>query len=283
MSDRLADVSARLEGIRQLDTVVNAMAGIAAARARQARGQIDAVDAYAATIASAMERIVGLAPDADPQSAAAAPRTALVVFCAEQGFAGAFSERVLDAIGPDISKCEVFLIGSRGETLAATRSIVADWRSAMPSHSPNIPKFADRVADALFGRIGSGEIDCLDAVFTAWKQNGPVVERRRLFPVDLSAQAHDTSGDFPLLNLPAETLLVSLGRDYVHALICNAALHAFAAENEARMAAMAAARNQIGRELTALSALERRVRQEAITAEIIELATGEAASRDRAR
>jgi F-type H+-transporting ATPase subunit gamma len=64
-----------------------------------------------------------------------------------------------------------------------------------------------------------------------------------------------------------------------NALICNAALHAFAAENEARTAAMAAARRQIENELAEFRATERRVRQEAITAEIIELATGERASR----
>ena len=45
------------------------------------------------------------------------------------------------------------------------------------------------------------------------------------------------------------------------------------------MAAMAAARRQIEHELAELRATERRVRQEAITAEIIELVTGERASR----
>jgi cation transport ATPase len=62
-------------------------------------------------------------------------------------------------------------------------------------------------------------------------------------------------------------------------LICNAALHAFAAENEARMEAMAAAHNQIERQLSALRARQQNVRQEEITAEIIELAAGETASR----
>jgi F-type H+-transporting ATPase subunit gamma len=45
------------------------------------------------------------------------------------------------------------------------------------------------------------------------------------------------------------------------------------------MEAMAAARNQIERQLAALLATQRQVRQEEITAEIIELAAGETASR----
>ena len=85
------------------------------------------------------------------------------------------------------------------------------------------------------------------------------------------------------LNLAPETLLSELAADYLHAQLCNAALHAFAAENEARMEAMAAARSQIERQLSALRATQRLVRQEEITAEIIELAAGETASRTNSR
>jgi F-type H+-transporting ATPase subunit gamma len=42
---------------------------------------------------------------------------------------------------------------------------------------------------------------------------------------------------------------------------------------------MAAARSQIDRQLEALQAMQRRVRQEEITEEIIELAAGETANR----
>jgi len=81
------------------------------------------------------------------------------------------------------------------------------------------------------------------------------------------------------LNLAPGALIDELAADYLHAQLCNAALHAFAAENEARMEAMAAARNQIERQLSELQATQRHVRQEEITAEIIELAAGETASR----
>ncbi len=64
MTERLADISARIDGIRQLGTVVNAMRGIAAARAQQARSQLVAVDSYAATIAAAIGRTLALASPA---------------------------------------------------------------------------------------------------------------------------------------------------------------------------------------------------------------------------
>jgi F-type H+-transporting ATPase subunit gamma len=285
MTERLSDISARIDGIRQLGAVVNAMRGIAAARAQQAHSQLVAVDSYAATIARAIGRTLPLVPAGRSTPARRSARPALVLFCAEQGFAGAFSERVLDAVGKDISAPELFLIGTRGNAIAAERGIHAAWHGPMSSHSLGIPKLADRISEALYSGLAKGAIDRLDAVFSQWQPgHGIVIERRRLFPLDLSGFSYPTNAGAPVLNLAPEALLIDLTADYVHAQLCTTALHAFAAENEARMEAMASAHSQIERQLSALQATQRIVRQEEITAEIIELAAGETASRsDRYR
>lgn len=279
MTERLADISARIDGIRQLGAVVNAMRGIAAARAQQARTQLAAVDGYALTIGSAIGRAVSLLALDRPDSKRRSTRPALILFCAEQGFAGAFSERVLDAAGPDLATSEIFLVGTRGTTAAAERNVVPRWTTSVPSHSLGLPKLADGIAEALYARIATGEIDELDAIFSQWQPgHGTHIVRRRLFPLDMTVFPRPANNDAPLLNLAPENLLSELTADYVHAQLCHAALHAFAAENEARMEAMASARHQIERQLSSLRATQRMVRQEEITAEIIELAAGETAS-----
>jgi F-type H+-transporting ATPase subunit gamma len=282
MTERLADINARIAGVQQLGAVVNAMRGIAAARAQQARRQLEAVDAYALTIASAIGRTLPLVPP--PADRRGEPRRrALVVFVAEQGFAGAFSEHVLNAIVPEMPVAELFLVGTRGNGLAAGRGIVGGWSGAMPSHSPGIPKFADRIAEAVYARIEAGEINELEVVFTRWRPaEGARIERRRLFPLETSA-IPAVAGASPLVYLVPEALLQALTADYVHAQLCQAALYAFAAENEARMQAMALAHNHIDRRLEQLRGRQRQVRQEEITAEIIELSIGEQASRLRLR
>lgn len=280
MTERLADITARIDGMRQLGAVVNAMRGIAAARTHQARSQLVAVDSYMATIAVAIGRTLASFSSDRPDGMSGSSRSALVVFCAEQGFAGAFSERVFDAIGADLIASDLFLIGMRGSAVAAERGLAARWKSAMPSHSAGVPKLADRVAEALYFPIATGKIDRLDAIFSEWQPaHGIHVNRRRLFPFDMSQFPRSQDADAPLLNLAPEALLTELTADYLHAQLCNAALHAFAAENEARMEAMAAAHNQIERQLSTLRVTQQSVRQEEITAEIIELAAGETASR----
>jgi F-type H+-transporting ATPase subunit gamma len=277
MTERLADISARIDGIRDLGAVVNAMKGIAAARAHVARGQVDAVDSYAATIATAMSRVMGPANSMPKDNDTG--KLGLLVFCAEQGFAGAFSERVLDSLDGTLDAETLFLIGTRGLSITQARGVNPHWSAALPSHTAGIPKLADQITTAIYRAVSKGRIDALDVVFSGWESGHPSLVRQRLFPVDLSELA--PTKERALTQLPDDILLTSFGQEYFNAQVCKAALHAFAAENEARMEAMTSAGRQIAREMEAFQATLRRVRQEAITAEIIELSTGAASSQDR--
>jgi F-type H+-transporting ATPase subunit gamma len=279
MTERLADINARISGVRQLGAIVNAMRGIAAARAQQARSQLAAVDAYAGTIGQAIGRALALRPVERVGGGRTAVKRALILFCAEQGFAGAFSEHALNFAGDEIATSELYLIGSRGAAIAAEKGIAPTWKNRMPSHSSGVPKLADRIAEALFAGIVSGKIDRVDIIFNQWRQAQRThVERRPLFPLDWAMFNAAEQANPPLTYLKPETLLAELTFAYMHAQLCNAALHAFAAENEARMEAMAGAHGEIERNLNSLLSMQRILRQEEITAEILELAAGVAAT-----
>lgn len=282
MTERLADVSARIDGIRQLGAVVNAMKGIAAARASTARAEIKAVDSYAATIGAAISNALGPAGPISPAETSDGQnddRIGLLVFCAEQGFAGAFSERVLGSIDTELSAASLFLIGTRGLSIAAARNLDLDWSAPMSSHTPGIPKLADKITKAIYRALGEGRFERMDMIHAGWASGQPQVVRQVLLPSDLSVLP-PPGATRPLTQLSTDALITSLSGDYLHALVCKAALHAFAAENEARMEAMSAAGSQITRKLGKFEATLRQVRQEAITAEIIELGTGTVSARD---
>jgi F-type H+-transporting ATPase subunit gamma len=275
MTLRLADIGARIEGVQQLGAVVNAMHGIAAARAQQARTQVEAVDSYAATIAGAIGRALALMSSPPHAGPTAPSRSALVVFAAEQGFAGAFSEHVFASLGGDLAGSLLFLVGTRGATVLAERGVEPVWRGTMPSHSAGIPRLADQISEVLYAGIAKGEIVKLDVVFSQWEPgHAAEIQRAALLPLDLTRFPSPTQASRPLHNLAPADLLAGLTADYLQAQLCHAALHAFAAENEARMEAMAAARDQVGHQLAKLRTRERMVRQEEITAEVIELAAG---------
>jgi len=103
MAERLSDVAAQIQNVRQLAAVVTAMRGIAVSRAQRGRALLAGIVAYTDVVSRAIGEALNFLPTT--MSAAPVPQHAkrgLIVFCAEQGFAGAFSEHVFEAAGGDL-------------------------------------------------------------------------------------------------------------------------------------------------------------------------------------
>jgi F-type H+-transporting ATPase subunit gamma len=284
MTERLADISARIDGIEKLGSVVNAMRGIAAARSRQAQAELAAVDSYAEAIKAAIGHILPMVRMPYAGHGAGPPRRVTVVFLAEEGFVGNFSEKMLHALADRDETAVLLLVGTRGGALARERGLEPVWQGAMPSRTASIPKLADTLAETIYRGVADGSVETLDVRYAAVGASGTVETRQMpLLPFDPLGMPAAAGRDEPLLQLPPADLLDKLAGEYLHAQLCRAALHAFAAENQARMLAMARTHGEVERMLHALQVRQRIVRQEEITAEIIELAAGETASRRTAR
>jgi F-type H+-transporting ATPase subunit gamma len=154
----------------------------------------------------------------------------------------------------------------------------------MATHADAIPGFANRLADALYGYVAAGAIAAADILFSrSVPGNGIIIDRHSLLPIDFRRFARPIEKQAPLTTIAPQALLEQLAAEYVFAQLCRAAMHAFEAENEARMLAMASAKTNIETKLAGLSQRERQLRQEEITTEIIELAAGPRALASRRR
>jgi F-type H+-transporting ATPase subunit gamma len=284
MAERLSDLVAQIASVGQLEAVVTAMRGIAASRAQQARSALAGVEAYAEVVSGAIGQALSLMPaDGPPPASPRRQSRGLILFCAEQGFAGAFSERVFDAVAGDLEGATVFLVGTRGAAVAEERDIRPAWTAPMATQVGAIQSFANRLADALYERVAGGTVANVDVVFSRLRSgHGIEIDRHSLLPVDLSRFARPVQNQPPLIALAPWVLLERLASEYVYAQLLEAAMHAIAAENEARMMAMAAAKDNIASKLAGLSQREHQLRQEEITTEIVELAAGSEALRRRA-
>ena len=276
MAERLSDVSAKIRNIRQLEAVVTALRGIAASRAQQARSLLAGIEAYSAVVSRAIGKALPLLPtDIRPGSKRRREPIGLILFCAEQGFAGAFSERILDAAGVDGAGAVTFLIGTRGLAAARERGPAPVWSTPMASHVDAIPALANAIADALYARITSGVLSAIQMIVPRSTPSGAItIDRHSLLPLDLALFAGASETAPPLTTLKPQELLERLTAEYVYARLCEAAMHAYEAENQARMMTMTAARHNIKPRLAALTQREQQFRQEEITNEIIELAVG---------
>ncbi len=280
MAERLADIVSQIHNIRQLNAVVTAMRGISASRAQKGRSLLAGIEAYTAVISRSIGEALALVPaDRIIAQERHVAKRGLIFFCAEQGFAGAFSERVFEAAGADDDGAVNLVVGTRGAAVASERGITADWSDAMTTRIDGIASLANQLADVLYGYLAKQAIAKVDILFPRSVAGAIRIDRNSLLPIDFTRFARPQNALPPLSTLPPEVLLERLAAEYVYARLCEAAVHAFVAENDARMTAMVAAKHNTEAKLAILRQREQQVRQEEITTEIIELAAGAEASK----
>lgn len=293
MSNKLSEVQARMNGVHGLESVVGAMRGIAAARSREARSRLDGIRACARIVSEAIGDAVLLIDDhASHETANARGKqdaSMVIVLCAEQGFVGTYNEHVIDAALASItgtthaSSTEYLLLGDRGIVAATERGLNVGWSAPMVTHADEVPALADRLTGVLFQRLVAGRTTRVSVVHATPNPTASVqTVEQTLLPFDygrFSAASPATARrNPPLINLAPQQLLSQLAEEYIFAQLCEAIMLSFAAENEARMRAMIAARTNVHDKLEALTGDYRRLRQEEITSEIVELSAGSIAA-----
>ncbi|MBC8751130.1 MULTISPECIES: F0F1 ATP synthase subunit gamma [Paraburkholderia] len=278
MSGKLSEIESRSATARQLDAVIGAMRGIAAARSREAQGRLPGIRSSASTVGAAIGAVLAHRAGVSAKTPERGAQIVIALF-AEQGFVGAFNEQILDhaLTRHPSADCEWLLVGTRGEIAANERRVAFAWSSPAASHADDVPVLASRITDALYLRLDQRPVT---GVFVVHAMPGiaarsEVVEHR-LIPFDFSRFRVALRDLPPLLTLPAERLLAGLVEAYVYVELCEALMLSFAAENEARVRAMLAAGANVKETLDELTHRYRQVRQDEITADIVELAAGAA-------
>lgn len=278
MSSRLGELSQHLETTRELAGVIGAMRGIAAARSRDAQQRLAGVRAYAATLGQAIGEGLGLLSEFERPAAPDDRLQAhlLLVLSAEQGFVGTFNERLVEVAARLLQQRpgDLLMVGARGQISAADRGLLPVWSQPMAVHPDETQALAGCVAEALYARLDPQRATRVSLVHGIPGQPGSqAVVTRSLLPFDYSRFPVEPGDTSPRVNLDRGQLVLQLAEEYVYAELCEALMLSCAAENEARMHAMIAAQENIGRRRDDLQAQFRRVRQDEITDEIIELSS----------
>jgi F-type H+-transporting ATPase subunit gamma len=291
MSNKLSEVQARMNGVHGLESVVGAMRGIAAARSREARSRLEGIRACAQIVGAAIGDALLLIDEHTSHDATDRNRGAdrdaavVIVLCAEQGFVGTFNEHVIDAALASAtastrpSSTEYLMLGGRGIVTAAERGLSVGWSAPMITHADEVPALADRLTSALFQRLNAGRATRVTVVHATPNPSASVqTVEQTLLPFDFGRFPITPRRDPPLVTVAPQRLLTQLAEEYIFAQLCEAIMLSFAAENDARMRAMIAARTNVHDRLETLTGDFRRLRQEEITSEIVELSAGSIAA-----
>jgi F-type H+-transporting ATPase subunit gamma len=166
------------------------------------------------------------------------------------------------------------LVGARGLALAREQGMTVTDAGSMASHLGGIGEVADRIGDLVRQRATSGAPLVVEVVHPRRAATGPaVIERRHLLPIDLQPRT-GTRGLPPLMMLPTLALASQIAGEYVHACLFQFLAESFAAANAASLEVLQAAHAHLDEMVGALRRTENVLRQEEITAEVLEVITG---------
>ena len=272
---RLVEIEAHIASMSELRNIVGAMRSLSGMRMQEAQRVLPGIRRYAEVMAAGIaDTLLIMGQPELPRNAQG--QLALVLCTAEHGFVGGFNERLVEAaqstLGPRDS---LFVLGSRGASLALERQRPASWTHAMATRCAAAPETVQRLSAELYRRMIRGEIARVAVIFARYRQGATAtIERRLLLPLDMVSLAVKRVRPRPLHNLDPVALHERLVAEYVFALLTEAVVESIASENAARLAAMESAHDNVSKELERLRHDALQARQSEITTELIELVTG---------
>ena len=153
--------------------------------------------------------------------------------------------------------------------LAKDNHLKVDWHVPMATHIGGVPGIARRVTDHL------ADITAARVAFAAYEPGGQYdVVVRDILPLDPALLKGMGVVQPPLHQLDPYVLLARLSGEYLFAEVTRAIMESLASENGARLQVMSAADHNIGDKLETLGRQRNHLRQEAITAELLDVVTG---------
>jgi len=196
----------------------------------------------------------------------------LIAVCAEHGFVGAFNERLVDRAEAELQASplsKLAVVGRRGAMLAEERGLPIAVSFPMATHVGGVLGVTRPVADYMRATAKAR------IVYGAYRQGGNFeIEVKDILPLNPAILIRSRQRSAPLHHLAPETLLRRLASEYLFAEVTRAVMQSLASENAARLRVMEAADRNIGDKVEILTRMERSVRQETITAELLDVITG---------
>ena len=287
----LLDIRWRIKSVKNTQQITKAMKMVSAAKLKRASDRVVNARPFANKMSDVLDELASQTtedfhhPLLDPRGD---QKYLLVLITADKGLCGAFNTNLLKAAQTFVKenadkRIDLMAIGRKGRDFFRRRraEIVGEYVGLTGKGRVDFSE-ALEVADDVIKRFTEDEE--IDKVFLIFAEFKTVLSQRivveQLLPVSETVEQETTGSeetkDYIYEQPPAE-IFSRLLPNLVETKIFRALLESIASEQGARMTAMDAASKNAGDLASSLTLNMNRVRQAAITREIIEIVSGAAA------
>ncbi len=277
----LRDIKNRIKSVRNIQQITKAMKMVAAARIRKAEDQLKAARPYAEALKTMVGELTeGMDEVLHPlMEVRPVERVAVVIVSSDKGLCGGYNNNLLKLAWEDVGTQlpdRLVAIGAKVNKYLARRKV--DPTVAKMSWEPNF-ELAEELAELLTDWFVSGEVDQVVCYYTqAASAVNQVAVREVLLPLQTEDVAEVGEGGASKVSFKfepsADATLEALLPRYVRNSIYKVLMESKVAELGARLKAMTNATDNADKLADELTLQFFRLRQEAITNEILEISGG---------
>ena len=279
----LIDIRRRIRSVKNTQQITKAMKMVSAAKLRRAQDAMFAARPYARKMMEVLNSLATRArPDAHPLlQEHGDERVLLVVITADKGLCGGFNANIIRGASRFLEeqqrrerKLEVDLVGRKGRDFFRRRRYRVRSEHIGLFQALQFPA-AQRIAQSLVKSYVEREVDRVHIAYNEFKT---VIAQKVVVEQPLPIRKLEFDPREPPLDYLYEpspgAIFDEILPKHVEIQVWRALLESAAAEHGARMAAMDAATNNAGEMIDRLTLYMNKVRQAAITKEIIEVVSG---------
>ena len=277
----LLDIRRRIRSVKNTQQLTKAMKTVSAAKLRRSQERVFSARPYADQLKKVLANLTRRVEEISHPLLEVRPeqRILFIVVTADRGLCGAFNSNITRTAMGFIrehsgQQIQIVAVGRKGRDFFRRRNI--------PIRAEFVNIFsrldygtAKDIAEAVSQAYADGEVD---AVYMLYNEFKSVIQQRivveKVLPLSrIETETSQPQTDYIFEQPPQEIFNRMLPR-YVEIQIYRALLESAAAEHGARMASMDTASRNAGEMIDSLTLNMNRIRQAAITREIIEVVSG---------
>jgi F-type H+-transporting ATPase subunit gamma len=287
----LLDMRRRIKSVKNTQQITKAMKMVAAAKLKRAQDRVTASRPFAQKMSEVLSGLSAKVADEVSHpllNERGDEKYMIVLVSADKGLAGGFNANIIKATQAFINEnsaksTELVAVGRKGRDYFKRRSVeIADEYIGLTGSGQVVHQDALDIARKIIQRFTEDtSIDKVFLVYTEFRtvlSQKPIIEQ--ILPVPPLAQDDATASSAQaeyIYEQPAAQIFERLLPKQVETQLYKAMLESVASEQGSRMTAMDSASKNAGELIDTLTLNMNRIRQAAITKEIIEIVSGAAA------
>lgn len=293
----IREIHERIESIKQILKITNAMYLISSSKLKKARKALDSTEPYFYKLQETIESVLEHTPhirqmyfDRRLDIPEDKRKKGYIVITGDKGLCGSYNHNILkyteeklDATA-DLSNCYLFVMGQVGRLhfqrrIKSGKQAYVDGEFLYTTQNPTLYRAAE-IADIVLEKFKKKELDEVWVLYTNMVTSN-VQETRTVQLLPFERRHFGKAEDGTMKKLPKASFVPSpekvmdyLIPQYAKGIIYGAMVEAFCCEQHSRMTAMDAATTSAKDMIHDLSLMYNRARQAAITQEITEVCGG---------